>query len=164
MPRPRRHSFGRCISRSMGQLTISRPRSSTGCSCRELFHRPLPTTAPNDRPLRGGSLRHLLWFVMLLISAIPPIPCFVYYHRRLGTRRDLLRQTLLSLRLKDAYMRMRHGDIDKCDREKQFDQSFRKDFRAGLSFSDYLWPVTLATVLGLLGWFFVFDRVYPSFS
>src|SRR5258708_2252093 len=109
-------------------------------------------------------MSYLLWFVMFLLAAIPAVTCFVYYHQRLGTRRNLLQETLISLQLQDAYMAMRHGEIPQCDRKKEFDRCFKKDFRAGLSPGDYLWPVTLVTVLGLIGWFLAFSRLYPSFT
>jgi hypothetical protein len=107
---------------------------------------------------------YLLWFIMWLLSVIPAVTCLVYYHRRLGTRRELLKQTLLSLHLECEYMCMRHGEIDPSKRQELFEQNFKQDFRAGLSPSDYFWPVALATVVGLIGWFLTFSKVYPSFT
>jgi hypothetical protein len=109
-------------------------------------------------------MSYLLWFVMFLLAIIPAVTCFVYYHQRLGTRRDLLKETLISLQLEDAYMCMRHGEIPESERKEKFDKSFENDFRAGLSPNDYFWPVTLVTVIGLVGWFLTFSRVYPSFT
>jgi hypothetical protein len=107
-------------------------------------------------------MSNLLWFSMLILSGIPCITCLVYYYRRLGSRRTLLKNTLTSMDLAEDYMRMRHPDC--TNPAKDFDVCFDRDFREGLSASDYFWPVLLVTVICLIGWFLGFSRVYPSFS
>lgn len=109
-------------------------------------------------------MSYLLWFALLLLAAIPPLTCLVYYYRRLGTRREMLKQTLISLQLEDAYMSARHGEIESPKRKEMFEQCFRSDFRAGSSFTDYLWPATLVTVIALIGWFLTFSHAYPPFT
>ena len=109
-------------------------------------------------------MSNLLWFVMWLLSAVPAVTCIVYYYRRLGTRRELLKETLISLQLEDAYMCARHSRIKPSERLKMFSESFDKDVRAGLSPSDYFWPVSLTTVLAGIGWFLTFSKMYPSFT
>lgn len=106
----------------------------------------------------------LLGFVMFLLSAIPAVTCIIYYYRRLGTRRELLKQTLISMQLREAYMAARHGDITATERLSKFEESFKRDFRSGLSGKDYVWPVALATVISVIGWFLTFSRAYPSFT
>jgi hypothetical protein len=107
---------------------------------------------------------YLLWFAMWLLSAVPAVTCAVYYHRRLGTRRQLLKETLISLQLEDAYMSSRHGETKPSERIQQFSECFDKDVRAGLSPIDYSWPVSLTTVLGAIGWFLTFSKLYPTFT
>lgn len=109
-------------------------------------------------------MSNLLWFVMWLLSAVPAVTCIVYYYRRLGTRRELLKETLISLQLEDAYMCSRHGETEPSERIKKFSECFDKDVRGGLSPSDYFWPVSLTTVLGAIGWFLTFSKMYPSFT
>jgi hypothetical protein len=109
-------------------------------------------------------MSYLLRFVMCLLSVVPAVTCIVYYNRRLGTRRELLKETLISLQLEDAYMCSRHGRTEPSERLKMFSESFDKDVRAGLSPSDYLWPVSLTTVLGGIGWLLAFSKIYPSIT
>jgi hypothetical protein len=65
--------------------------------------------------------------------------------------------------LDTGYMKMRHPEIKNPSKE-EFGACFDRDFREGLSAGDYLWPVSLATVVCLVGWFLTLSRVYPSFS
>ena len=114
-----------------------------------------------------------LWVLFFLFGLLPGAVCFVYYHRRLGTRRKLLLETILSMRLDDAYMRMRHGQQhtewrslrDEKLRMKKFEENyFNADFGAGTAVQDYALPVLLFTILTLLGWLFVFHRLAPGMS
>ncbi len=107
---------------------------------------------------------YLLWFLTLVLTIIPAGTCFVYYHRRLGTRRESLRQTIESLQLEELYMCVRHGGVNVARRREEFDKCFDGDFRAGNSAIDYLFPACLATILGLVGWFLTFSRAYPQFT
>jgi hypothetical protein len=99
----------------------------------------------------------LLWFLLCILSAIPAVTCLVYYHRRLGARRTLLKETLTSMSLHEDYMRMRHPEC--ANGKDEFDTYFDNDFRAGLSAIDYWWPVGLVTILSLVGWFLAFSRI-----
>ena len=56
-------------------------------------------------------MKTILWGLMVLLTLIPLVMYLVYSLRRLNTRRQLLLQTLLTLGLDDAYMRIRHGEI-----------------------------------------------------
>lgn len=103
----------------------------------------------------------LVWLLMGLLSAIPAVTCLVYYDRRLGARRDLLRETLSSMGLDDFYMKMRHPEVEDPS-EDDFRKAFDSDFRAGLSAPDYVWPVSLFSVVSLLGWFVTFSLIYGS--
>jgi hypothetical protein len=114
----------------------------------------------------------LLWFLMSVLTATPAAMYLVYYYRRLGTRRELLKQTLLSLELEEAYVQTRHGERygewkayqDQQKRLDTFTQYFDNDFRTGFSHKDYFWPATLVTILSGIGWFLTFSRAYPSFT
>jgi len=96
----------------------------------------------------------------------------VYSIRRLDTRRQLLLQTLLTLGLDDAYIRIRHRqsyqiwrDIPEAERKRKFESDyFNKDFKAETSNKDYLWPVTLMTILSGAGWYFALSRINPEVS
>ena len=101
----------------------------------------------------------LVWCLIGLLGAIPAVTCSVYYYRRLGVRRDLLRETLSSMKLDDFYMKMRHPEQPSTQDFRKF---FDDDFRAGLSGRDYLWPVGLFSIVSLLGWFATFSLVYRS--
>jgi hypothetical protein len=114
-----------------------------------------------------------LWVLFFLFGVLPGAIGFVYYHRRLGTRRTLLLQTILSMGLDDAYMRMRHGQQhkewsnlpDEKSRMQAFEANhFNEDFRAGTAAQDYVLPVLLFTILTFLGWLFVFHRLAPGMS
>ena len=107
-------------------------------------------------------MSNLLWFVMWILSAVPGVTCLVYYYRRLWARRTLLKNTLTSMSLDTDYMKMRHPECKNPS--KEFGACFDRDFREGLSAGDYLWPVTLATVLCLVGWFLTLSLVHTSFS
>lgn len=104
----------------------------------------------------------ILWALATLLAAIPLIMYVVYSMRRLDTRRQLLLQTLLTLGLDDAYMRLRHNQsYDDWSRlpmdarlRKMESQYFNNDFKAETSHKDYLWPVALMTLLSSVGWFF----------
>src|SRR5579871_1342206 len=98
-------------------------------------------------------LQTLMW----ILGAIPAVTCFVYYHRRLGARRDLLRDTLLSMGLDTYYMKMRHAECKEITSEL-FQKCFDEDFRSGLSVGDYFWPVTLFTIVSLMGWLVALGR------
>ncbi len=111
----------------------------------------------------------ILWALGTLLTFIPVIMYVVYAKRRLGTRRELLLETLLTLGLEDAYMRIRHGEeyAKWClqgydDRIKELkSEYFDPDFKAETSHTDYFWPVTLMTVLSALGWYIAVGRFYP---
>jgi hypothetical protein len=114
-----------------------------------------------------------LWVLFVLFLVLPGTIAFVYYHRRLGTRRTLLLQTILSMRLDDAYMRMRHGQKhaewsslpDEKSRMQAFETTyFNEDFHAGTAVRDYVLPALLFTILSFLGWLFVFHRLAPGMS
>ena len=86
----------------------------------------------------------MLWFAMCLLSVVPAITCIPYYYRRLGTRRELLKETLISLQLEDAYMCSRHGRTKPSERMEKFSEYFDEDVRAGLSPSDYCEDVRIS--------------------
>ncbi len=117
-------------------------------------------------------MTYLLWFLLSVLTATPAAMYLVYYYRRLGTRRELLKQTLLSLELEEAYVQTRHGERygkwKACQDHQQrldiFTGYFDSDFRTGFSHKDYLWPVTLVTILSGVGWFLTFSRAYASFT
>ena len=125
------------------------------------------------RGLRVGSGVHFLWILLVIFGLLPAFIAFVYYHRRLGTRRNLLLQTILSMGLDDAYMRMRHGqkfaewrDLpDEESRMQAFENSyFNEDFHADTAVRDYALPVLLFTILSFLGWLFVLHRLASEMS
>lgn len=105
-----------------------------------------------------------------LLAVIPLVMYLVYSLRRLGTRRALLLQTLLTLGLDDAYMRIRHGEyyanwclLGYDARIKELESKyFNPDFKAETSHSDYVWPVALITILSALGWFIALGRFDPD--
>src|ERR1041384_6035733 len=107
-------------------------------------------------------MKALFWLLTMLLASIPLVMYLVYSMRRLDTRRQLLLQTLLTLGLDDAYMRIRHGQpyqdwsqLPVVDRlSKMESQYFNNDFKAETSHKDYLWPVALITALSGLGWYF----------
>jgi hypothetical protein len=116
-------------------------------------------------------MKNLLWFLALVLTATPAGVYLIYYYRRLGTRLELLKQTLLSLGLEDAYVRTRHGEtyegwrkLEGKLRLEKFTGYFDSDFRVGFSHKDYLWPVTLFTVFTGIGWFLTFSVVYEPFT
>ncbi len=114
-------------------------------------------------------MKYLLWFLALVLAATPAGVYLVYYYRRLQTRLDLLKQTLLSLGLEDAYVRTRHGETYEEWRKSEkklegFTDYFDSDFRVGFSHKDYLWPVTLFTVFTGIGWFLTFSVAYEPFT
>jgi hypothetical protein len=98
---------------------------------------------------------------MWILGAIPAVTCFVYYHRRLGARRELLRDTLTSMGLDTYYMKMRHAECKDFTPEL-FQKCFDEDFRSGLSVGDYLWPVALFTIVSLMGWLVTLGRAAES--
>ena len=106
----------------------------------------------------------LLWFILLLLSTIPAVTCVVYYFRRLDLRREQLKQTLISMQLREAYMTARHGQIPREERLTKFEERFKVDFRAGLALKDYIWPVALVTIISSIGWFLTFSRAHPPFT
>jgi hypothetical protein len=115
----------------------------------------------------------LLWVLFTILGTLPGLICVVYYYRRLGTRRTLLLQTILSMGLADAYMQMRHGQQhpqwselrDQSQKIKEFEtRYFNEDFRADTARRDYALPVILFTILSFLGWFFVIHRLAPDLS
>ena len=121
----------------------------------------------------AGNGVQFLWILFILFGLLPATVAFVYYHRRLGTRRTLLLQTILSMRLDDAYMRMRHGQDhaewsslpDEKSRMRAFETTyFNEDFHAGTALRDYALPVILFTILSFLGWLFIFHRLAPGMS
>jgi len=115
-------------------------------------------------------MKIILWGLMVLLTLIPLVMYLVYSLRRLNTRRQLLLQTLLTLGLDDAYMRIRHGEIynqwcvlTAAERLTQLESKyFNTDFKAETSHRDYAWPVLLITILSGLGWFFSLGRLYPD--
>lgn len=115
-------------------------------------------------------MKVILWLLTALLTAIPLVMYLVYSMRRLDTRRQLLLQTLLTLGLDDAYMRIRHGQsysdwskLPIVDRiSKMESQYFNNDFKAETSHKDYLWPVALMTLLSGLGWYFALSHFYPD--
>ena len=115
-------------------------------------------------------MKIFLWLLTALLSSIPLMMYLVYSVRRLDTRRQLLLQTLLSLGLGDAYMRIRHGEYhgdprripDGAERESQFLEYFNEDFKAETSPKDYCLPVALVTALSAVGWYFALSRIYPE--
>ena len=109
-------------------------------------------------------MSNLLWFIIALLSIIPAVTCGIYFFLRLGTRRDQVKQTLISMQLEEYYMKARHGDVQRAERKKLFAAKFNEDFSLGLRPMDYAWPVLLTTVLGFVGWFLTLSRVYPSLS
>ena len=125
------------------------------------------------RRLRVASGVHFLWILFVIFGLLPAFIAFVYYNRRLGTRRSLLLQTILSMQLDDAYMRMRHGqrlaewrDLpDEKSRMQAFENSyFNEDFHADTAVRDYALPVLLFTILSSLGWLFVLHRLASGMS
>jgi hypothetical protein len=117
-------------------------------------------------------MKELLWFLWVLLTLLPLVTYGVYYHRRLGTRRKQLLQTLLSLSLDNEYMLMRHGQKydawRNCDASKRIEDFeclyFNEDFRAGTSHQDYAWPVLLFTMLCGVGWALTFRTILPEFA
>ena len=115
-------------------------------------------------------MKVILWLLAALLASIPLIMYLVYSMRRLDTRRQLLLQTLLTLGLDDAYMRIRHGqsynDWSRLPADariiKMESQYFNNDFKAETSHKDYLWPVALMTALSGLGWYFALSHFYPD--
>jgi hypothetical protein len=115
-------------------------------------------------------MKVFLWLLTALLASIPLVMYLVYSMRRLDTRRQLLLQTLLTLGLDDAYMRLRHGqsysDWSRLPAEariiKMESQYFNNDFKSETSHKDYLWPVSLITVLSGLGWYFALSHFYPD--
>jgi len=100
--------------------------------------------------LRLASGVQFLWILFIIFGLLPAFVAFVYYNRRLGTRRTLLLQTILSMGLDDAYMRMRHGQKyaewkklpDEKSRMQAFETSyFNEDFHSGTAVRDYALPV-----------------------
>lgn len=117
-------------------------------------------------------MKSLLWFLFSLLTLLPVITFFVYYYRRLDTRRKQLLQTLLSLSLHEEYMLMRYKDKfskwKECTTEEilitTFENSyFNEDFRAGYSHRDFLWPVLLFAIFSGVGWLFTLQRVLSTF-
>lgn len=113
-------------------------------------------------------MTYLLWFLLALATLLPLVTYYVYYHRRLGTRRKQLLQTLLSLSLCDEYMLMRHGEKygewksrePESKRLAEFEgMYFDEDFRAGHSHRDYAWPVALFAALSGVGWMLTLHRL-----
>jgi hypothetical protein len=118
-------------------------------------------------------MRYILWSLLLVFVSLPLVTYLVYHFRRLGTRRKLLLQAILSLGLDDAYMRMRHGQKYETWRKSRppakriedFENFyFNEDFRAGSSHKDYLWPIALFMIVTGVGWFLTLHRIYPSFT
>ena len=109
-------------------------------------------------------MRNLLWFVLSLLSIIPAVTCWIYFHQRLVTRKEQLKQTLISMQLEEAYMTARHGDVPPSERRGKFLEKFTEEFGSGLGLQDYVWPVLLTTVLGFVGWFLTLSRVYTLSS
>ena len=115
-------------------------------------------------------MKIILWVLTALLAAIPLVMYLVYSMRRLDTRRRLLLQTLLTLGLGDAYMRIRHGQrySDWCRLPTNAristleSQYFNTDFNAETSHKDFLWPVMLMTALSGVGWYFALSRIYPE--
>jgi hypothetical protein len=60
-------------------------------------------------------------------------------------------------------MKMRHAECKDFTPEI-FHQCFDEDFRSGLSVGDYLWPVTLFTIVSLMGWLVALGRAAGSSS
>jgi hypothetical protein len=125
-----------------------------------------------DKVAGGGNGIYGLWALFGVFILLPGVLCLVYYHRRLGTRRSLLLQTILSMGLDDAYIRIRHGQKhpewyakDPNARIATFENDyFNADFRAGTSWQDYWPPVLVFIVLSSLGWLFVLHRLAPGMS
>ncbi|HYW69772.1 MAG TPA: hypothetical protein VE961_01980 [Pyrinomonadaceae bacterium] len=115
-------------------------------------------------------MKIILWGTTALLALIPLIMYVVYSLRRLNSRRQLLLQTLLTLRLDDAYMQIRHGEnypawckLDADHRVKELEKKyFNLDFKAEASHADYFWPVLLMTILSSLGWYFALVSLYPE--
>lgn len=113
-------------------------------------------------------MKNIPWLVMALLVSIPPVMYLVYALRRLDTRRKLLLQTLLTLDLDNAYMRIRHGQsynawrrLPALQRIREFESNyFNPDFRAETSGWDYFWPVALMTVLSAAGWYIALSHFY----
>jgi hypothetical protein len=108
-------------------------------------------------------MSNLLWFAIGLLSIMPAVTCLVYFRFRLRTRKEQLRQTLISMQLEVAYMTARHGDVAPDKRKVEFNAKFNGEFNAGLGIT-YVWPVALTTVLTFLGWFLTLSRVYSLSS
>lgn len=115
-------------------------------------------------------MKVFLWLLTALLASIPLVMYLVYSTRRLNTRRQLLLQTLLTLGLDDAYMRIRHGQrygdwsrLPTRDRLRKMESLyFNTDFKAETSHRDYLWPVTLVVILSGVGWFLALSHVSPD--
>ena len=115
-------------------------------------------------------MKIILWALTALLTIIPLVTYLVYSMRRLGTRRRLLLQTLQTLGLDDAYMRIRHAAhysewraLTPTKHTEQLESMyFKKDFKAETSPADYLWPVLLITALGAAGWYCALSRLYPD--
>ena len=75
-------------------------------------------------------------------------------------RRDLLKQTLISLQLEETYMTARHADVRQAERKEKLTKTFKRDFDAGLNPWDYFWPVALVTVFSFIGWFLELSRFH----
>ena len=113
----------------------------------------------------------LLWLLFTILVSSPMITFWVYYLRRRGARRNMLEQSLLSLGLDTVYMQIRHGEKHdqwlgkhRPDQIAEFQATFRRDFRSGTRWTDYLWPVTLFTLLSGVGWFLTLAMMHPSFT
>src|SRR5260221_14758029 len=98
-------------------------------------------------------MSNLLWFIICLLSCIPAVTCWIYYYQRLLTRKEQLKQTLISMQLKEPYMAARHGDVLRSGRGGMFRAKFTGKVNRGLRPKDYGWPGLLTTPPGLAGWF-----------
>jgi hypothetical protein len=115
-------------------------------------------------------MKVILWVLTALMASIPLVMYLVYSMRRLETRRQLLLQTLMTMGLEEAFMKIRHGEsftewskLEPGERLRQLERDyFNPDFFAEVSRKDYLWPVALMTVLSAAGWFFVLHRFCPE--
>lgn len=117
-------------------------------------------------------MKYALGLMFGVLSVAPSVTYLVYYYRRLDSRRKQLLQTLLTLSLHEEYMLMRYRDKyekwktdcqnNKEKPEKLFEKEyFNEDFRAGHSHQDFLWPVLLFTIFEIVGWFVIWDRLWP---
>lgn len=119
-------------------------------------------------------MKIILWVLTALLASIPLMMYLVYSMRRLDTRRQQLLDTLWTLGLGDAYLKIRHGSSysDWCGlptderiprlESQYFTQYFNRDFNAETSYKDYLWPVALMTALSGVGWYITLSRIYPE--